>query len=229
MITFPLKPETLRESQNGEDGILRSIFETIGTTNRFLVDIGANNVAWGREDGAHMSNTRWFLDQGWTGERFDVIGVDDIHAQRVTAENICELLHQYKVPTSFDLLSIDIDGIDWWVLRSLLREFHPRVIVSEFNYHLDFVEPVTVLNRPEFRNDRTHYWGANLKAFEMLTRFRGYALIELLIFNAFYVDTMALELADIVPPTSFENRPSGYWFGDPLARRWHRVTEGDLL
>jgi hypothetical protein len=119
-------------SQNGEDGILRIIFEKIGVTNRFCVEFGVQD---GRE-----CNTRYLLETaGWSGLRMD--GGDhsacygQVHKEFITAENICSVFDKYAVPREFDLLSIDIDGNDYWVWRAL-EGYTPRVVVIEYNASL---------------------------------------------------------------------------------------------
>ena len=64
----------------------------------------------------------------------------------ITAENINELLTKHKVPHVFELLSVDLDFNDYWVLRSILEAgvFRPRMIVVEVNAHLGPYASVTV-------------------------------------------------------------------------------------
>ena len=52
----------------------------------------------------------------------------------VDAENVNSLFAQYGVPKQFDLLSIDIDGNDYWVWKAI-EDFTPRVVVIEYNIY----------------------------------------------------------------------------------------------
>lgn len=204
-------------SQTGEEGIIEAIFRAIGETNRFLVDVGAGN-------GRTLSNTRLLLDQGWSGARFDVRPGDDVVGARVTSENICELLAGQGTPRAFDLLSLDIDGNDWWVLRSILREHQPRAFVCEINNSKPAYPAVTVEYDPALVFANSDYFGASLGAFSMLAEAHGYALIHCLPWNAFFVRRELLP--DALPPVPWSPRPT--WPEDPQQRPWCQVTFADV-
>jgi hypothetical protein len=127
-------------SQNGEDGVIARIFDVIGTESRQCCEFGA----W---DGVHFSNTRALLAAGWSGvqieadsERFAKLS--ELYADRddvVTLNAMVEagqgglraLLESHGCPTEFDLVSIDIDGLDYDVLETL--GVRPRVLCVEVN------------------------------------------------------------------------------------------------
>ncbi len=160
-------------SQNGEDGILRIIFETIGVTNRFCVEFGVEN---GRQ-----CNTRYLLEKaGWSGLRMDGADHDGrfgpVQKEFITAENICALFAKYAVPREFDLLSIDIDGNDYWVWRAI-EGYRPRVVVIEYNSSLPPDQSKVIPYDPAFRWDGSNYFGASLLALARLGRSKGYTLI----------------------------------------------------
>merc|ERR1712187_576247 len=48
------------------------------------------------------------------------------------------LFHKYAIPKDFDFLSVDVDGIDFFVLHKILcsGDFKPRVIMVEYNSHI---------------------------------------------------------------------------------------------
>lgn len=202
-------------SQTGEDGILEAIFELIGPTSRYLVDIGAG-------DGCNLSNTRLLLERGWHGALFDAAYGADVHQERITAENVCEVLARYRVPREFDLLSLDIDGIDWYVLRALLRCHRPRVCVCEINGQLPEEPAVTIQYDPAHNFDGTDYYGASLGAFRLLAQqYRLHAVHVEQALNAFFVLDELLP-PDFTPATAFT--PRRCWPADPRHRPW--VTLG---
>ena len=41
----------------------------------------------------------------------------NLHKEHITVENIVPIFHKYGVPTKFDLLSVDLDGLDFYILR----------------------------------------------------------------------------------------------------------------
>ncbi len=172
-------------SQGGEDGVLDRLFQCLGTTNRYFVEFGA----W---DGQHWSNSAYLrLEQGWRGLLMD--GDPDRVSERVrnefvTAENIETLLAGYRVPECFDLLSVDIDGNEYWVWKAIQR-FRPRVVVIEYNVFFGTGVSKAMPYDPDHRWDKTMFHGASLAALRKLGREKGYSLVHTDSYapNAFFV------------------------------------------
>jgi hypothetical protein len=184
-------------SQFEEDGILDEIFRRIGATNRFFVEFGVGN---GLEN-----NTLALLLAGWSGlwieadepslahirgEFREVLEEGRLAARGalVTPENIEALLHEGGVPAEPDLLSVDIDGNDYWVWRAIGR-FRPRVVVIEYNATLGRSARLTAPYDAAARWDGTTRFGCSLGALEDLGRDKGYALVGCTLagVNAFFV------------------------------------------
>jgi hypothetical protein len=164
-------------SQGGEDGVLLQIFERIGVASRTFVEFGA----W---DGVHLSNTANLrLAHGWSGLLLEGSDRADGHLvkrERVDAENIESLFARYGVPTEFDLLSIDIDGNDYWVWKAI-ENYSPRVVIVEYNVFFLAETAKTILYDANYNWNKDHfalYHGASLAAFEKLGREKGYALVH---------------------------------------------------
>lgn len=158
-------------SQNGEEYVLKYIFDHIGTTNKRLVDIGA----W---DGKHLSNTRLFIEQGWQGILIDAKDFPGVYKSFITKENIIETLQINGCVQAPDLLSIDIDGNDYWVLNEVLQHYSPRVIVSEFNSEHPLSESKTIEYDPAFTFDNfSDYYGYTYGAGLNLAAEFGYTII----------------------------------------------------
>jgi hypothetical protein len=167
--------ETRVYSQGGEDGVIARIFACIGTTNRYFVEFGA----W---DGRHLSNTANLrLHQAWTGLLLDGDGErrDDalVKPAFITADNVNQVFERHGVPDSFDLLSLDIDGNEYWVWRAL-EGYRPRVVVIEYNIFFGLDLARTIAYRPDYVWDETTYHGASLAALRKLGREKGYSLIH---------------------------------------------------
>lgn len=187
-------------SQGGEDGVLLRLFERIGARHRFFVEFGA----W---DGLHLSNTANLrLHHGWRGllmEGSDRADGRLVRRERVDAENVEALFDRYRVPADFDLLSIDIDGNDWWVWRAIER-YRPRVVIVEYNVFFRPGMAKTIAYDPDHGWDKERfglYHGASLDAFHKLARTKGYRLAwtEPYAPNAIFVAEEALP-ADVVLP-----------------------------
>jgi hypothetical protein len=154
-------------SQNGEDGILEKILETIGTTNKYFVEIGAGN---GQE-----CNTRLLLDKGWHGAMMDRNGVTNVQMEHVTAENVNDIFAKYHVPQEFDVLSIDIDGNDYWVWKAIT--YTARVVVIEWNCSISPFKALAIPYSPNFAWDSTCYYGASILALTRLGERKGMILV----------------------------------------------------
>lgn len=95
----------------------------------------------------------------------------------INAENIEDLFMEMHVPSEFDFLSIDIDRNDYWVWRAIQR-YRPRVVAIEYNATLGPMAPVTLPYNPLATWDGySNYFGASLKAMEILGAEKGYALV----------------------------------------------------
>lgn len=130
-------------SQFGEDGIIEKIFSILPHDCNWCVEFGA----W---DGKHLSNTHFIISQkGWSGvlieadqHKFKALRQTYLENNKVfcinkmvtfDGQNVLDnILPQASIPKDFDLLSIDIDGNDYHVWKSV-EHYRPKVVVIEFN------------------------------------------------------------------------------------------------
>lgn len=195
-------------SQNGEDGVIAAIYARIGAASRYFVEFGI---------GKGVEGNCVFLAQvlGWPGlfiessdTDFEALsqlygrtsGVTTLHKQ-VTADNIDALLTSAGVPDEIDILSIDIDGNDYWIWDAI--ETHcPRVVVIEYNSSLDPASSLVQPYRPDLPWDRSDCFGASAGAICSLARRKGYTAIytDLCGVNLFAVrNDLIAHFADIEP------------------------------
>lgn len=194
-------------SQYGEDGVIAAIFAALGTTDCYCVEFGVEDAV--------ECNTAHLLDLGWTGLLLDGAGVSRnpaaaVHREFITADNIRELFAKYRVPQQFDLLSIDIDGNDYWVWRAITHQ--PRVVVIEYNASRLVGECSTIAYDPQFRWDGSDYFGASLRALVELGQTKGYVLVHCSKegTNAFFVLQSALPAGFVPKPWYLLYRPPTY-------------------
>ena len=128
-------------SQFGEDGIVDAVFERIGTTNKWCLEVGAADGRW-------FSNTYRLLHQGWFGVLIEANPVQFAKLATRWPGHICRnlaivpegehcldnILAKLDAPKELDLISIDIDGDDYWVWK-FLRDYSARVVIVEHAYH----------------------------------------------------------------------------------------------
>lgn len=162
-------------SQNGEAGIIRAIFDRIGTTNRQCLEFGAHPL---------QCNTLALKRAGWDALAWDIRDASDLpeaagwfHQIAVTPANFGELWRTFELPDDLDFLTIDVDGNDWHIWNALPRSILPRVVCIEINASLpvwlDAVIPIHNL----FHWDGSNYFGASLLAMCRLARYRRYQLV----------------------------------------------------
>lgn len=187
-------------SQNGEDGILSEIFKRIEVTNRVFVEIGVG-------DGLE-NNTTFLLLKGWKGawvegnrksvsfiKKHFVVPIREgclsVLQAIVSKENAALLLTKLGIPASPDLVSIDVDRNTYYILETVLDSFRPRAIVVEYNGLIPPDVDWKVEYAPSRLWNRTSYFGASLKAYELLGQRFGYSLVgcDLCGINAFFVRT----------------------------------------
>ena len=208
-------------SQNGEDGIVEAIFDRVGTTNRYCVEFGVGD---GRE-----CNTRRLLEQGWSGLSMDASEPPTdapvpIRREFVNAENVNSLFRKYEVPAIFDLLSIDIDGNDYWVWKAL-DAARARVVVIEYNASVSVTESRSIAYDADFRWGHTDYFGASLLALQRLGECKSYTLVacDSTGVNAFFVDAELARRHFAPPALADVYRPPAYGGGAGHPRDPHRV------
>ncbi len=175
-------------SQSGEDGIIQFLVSNIRIEHRTFIEFGTEDF---RE-----SNCRFLLmKNGWSGFIIDgsARNMKRLRSTRfywrypvqsrvafVTRENISALLEESGFEKNAGILSIDIDGVDYYVLAEL-RHWNPSIIIVEYNAVFGNVRPVSVPYDPQFSRARKHfsslYYGASLPAFYSLLGTRGYALV----------------------------------------------------
>lgn len=209
-------------SQFEEDGLLLYLLTAIGSPNRTFVDIGG-------ADGINSNCANLALNHGWTGLFIDgdEQGIErgksyysrhsgtwayspDFVCAMIGRENINELIESAGFSGEVDLLSIDIDGNDYWVWDAL-DCITPRVVIIET--HVEFgMNSIVVPYDPDYVYPGKHpqYHGASPVAMAKLARKKGYRLVGAnnYGFNTIYVrDGIATDLFPEVPVESILQHP----------------------
>jgi len=143
-------------------------------------------------------------------------------------DNLEVLANRYR-PGELGVLSIDVDGNDYWFLEALLPELKPAIVAVEYNPSLR-LKPLVVPYDPTFDRHEKHpsgwYHGASLEALTRLCARHGYRLVAIASGgnNAFYArshhdELPALEVADAYREEGLRNE----WSGTTAAEQWETI------
>lgn len=187
-------------SQHREDGIIDYLLDSVGVKNGVFVEFGF----WPQECnclnlGLNRNFSGVFIDAAEENclrarAAFDCLGKSSLQVTNsfVTAENINQLISDSNISGEIDVLSIDIDGNDYW-LWSAIDVVNPRIVVVEYNATFGAERAVSVPYHPEFNRHEYHpsgfYHGASLAALQHLGSEKGYKLVgcDFTGVNAFFV------------------------------------------
>jgi len=177
-------------SQNDEDGIILYILKHIGIKTKKFIEIGIEN-------GTECNTTNLLKNFDWTGLQIEgdkklykdsKIQLKKVLREKirnvrlvnsfVTKKNINKIIKKNSVK-EVDLLSIDIDGNDFWIWEEI-NCIKPRLVVIEYNSFFGPKLSCTIPYNPKFIWDyekKRSYYGASLKALEKLGRKKKYTLV----------------------------------------------------
>lgn len=177
-------------SQFGEDGILQYLIRKtgIGLELRTFVEFGVETY--------EEANTRFLLiNDNWSGLVIDgsptsiaQVRESSIYwrngltaiAAFIDADNINQLIGDNGFRGEIGLLSVDIDGNDYWVWDRI-DVVNPVIVVAEYNSVFGADHAITIPYDPGFVRGNAHYshlyWGASLKALSLVADRKGYALV----------------------------------------------------
>ncbi len=175
-------------SQWGEDGIIDWLVENIPIKETTFVEFGVENY--------QEANTRFLLqNRNWRGLimdgnsaymesvaagalywRYDLRAVPAVF----TRQNINDLLIKNGVSGDIGLLSIDVDGNDYWILDAI-SAISPRILICEYNAVWGDLHAITIPYAPDFNRLKAHpsgqYFGASIKAMKDLAAEKGYEFL----------------------------------------------------
>lgn len=197
-------------SQNDEDGLLQYIIHHTDIKSKKFIEFGVENYA--------ECNTKFLLlHDCWSGLIMD--GSDeymehlrhthlnwrrriDIRSAFITKENINDIINDSEFTGDIGLLSVDIDGNDYWVLEAI-NSCDPSIVVCEYNPIFGNKEKVTIPYDPKFYRTEAHYsnlyYGVSLNALVYLMKSRGYKLVCVnnIGNNAFFVKADCSDLSEV--------------------------------
>ena len=175
-------------SQFGDDGIIQYLIGHVKPDVDTFVEFGIEDY--------EEANTRFLLmNNNWKGLIIDGSSTFIEHIKHssfywryslkaitsfITAENINQLLADNGISGQIGLLSIDIDGNDYWVWKAI-TVVEADIVVIEYNSLFGSERSITVPYQPDFMREQAHYsylyFGASLPALYDLAFEKGYAFV----------------------------------------------------
>ena len=167
------------------------IFSIIGTKKFSFIEIGV-------QDSIECNSTNLLLNFNWKGAQFEGCmesykdgkkffkrnNIKNNQCQLINKfidiNNINSLIRQTRITGEIDFFSLDIDGNDYWVWKSI-NIIKPRLVVLEYNSSFGRHDSLTIPYNKEFvwdnKDDKRFFYGASLKALEKLSDKKGYDLV----------------------------------------------------
>jgi hypothetical protein len=175
-------------SQFGDDGIIQYLVNNIELENHSFIEFGVENYT--------ESNTRFLLvNNNWRGLVIDGCASDIEYIQHdsiywkydltavhrfINRDNINDIIAGHAFDGEVGLLSIDLDGNDYWIWESI-KVVEPAIVIIEYNSVFGIRHAITVPYRADFNRTEAHssnlFWGASLKAMCRLAEEKGYAFV----------------------------------------------------
>jgi hypothetical protein len=205
-------------SQWGEDGIIQHLISSVDIKNKTFIEFGVEDF--------FESNCRFLLiKDDWKGFVIDGATqnierlknsyffwkhqIDAVDAF-ITKENINDLLEKSGFDKDLGILSIDLDGNDYFILETI-SYFTPRILICEYNPVFGPTRKISIPYQADFNRSNGHYsnlyWGASLSAMTMAAEKKGYILVgtNKAGCNAFYVrkDLMNEKLEALTAEAAF--------------------------
>jgi len=187
-------------SQFNQDGVLESIFNNIGTTNKYFVEFGSDGTDEGQGNTPFLRHEFGFDGLLMDGTLHKEKRKYELHREFIRADTINETFEKYNVPKEFDFLSIDIDGQDFYVMQSIdLTKFSPRVVSIETNPAIPAPHSLVQRYDPNWIWEGWHFYGCSIEAITKLMNQKNYSLVCYCGVDAIFVENSCC------PDKYFEN------------------------
>jgi hypothetical protein len=178
-------------SQFGDDGIIQYLISQLDIPNKVFIEFGVENYT--------EANTRFLtINNKWSGLVIDgskqnieyikqdvVSWSNDLHATHafITTENINDIISDFLAqgyPSEIGILSVDIDGNDYYVWKAI-NTVNPIIVIAEYNGLYGADKAWTIPYQADFfrldADPTSTYWGASLKCLYLLAQDKGYEFV----------------------------------------------------
>ena len=178
-------------SQFGDDGIIQFLID------KLKIDYEYHNfVEFGVEDYSEANTKFLLLNNNWSGLILDSSNenIENIKKKNffwkfeleaiksfITKENINSIITNSNINRKkIGILSIDIDGNDYWVWKEI-NVIDPLIVIVEYNSTFGFEKKISIPYKQDFDRSKAHhsnlYWGASIEALKFLAKQKGYKFL----------------------------------------------------
>lgn len=178
-------------SQFGDDGIIQFLID------KLVIDYEYQNfIEFGVEDYSEANTKFLLLNNNWSGLILDSSNENienikkknffwkfELEANKcfITKENINSIIVNSSInKKKIGILSIDIDGNDYWVWKEI-NVIDPLIVIIEYNSTFGFEKKVSIPYKQHFERSKAHhsnlYWGASIEALKFLAKQKGYIFL----------------------------------------------------
>jgi hypothetical protein len=175
-------------SQFGDDGIIQYLINNIDIPKKTFIEFGVQDYS--------ESNTRFLLiNNNWKGliidgskEDMEKLKDNELYwrynltavGMFVNKTNINDIFKTNGFEGEVGILSVDIDGNDYWIWEAIYA-VNPIIVIVEYNSVFGKEHAITVPYDENFNRTKAHFsnlfWGASLKALKQLADKKGYLFI----------------------------------------------------
>ena len=178
-------------SQFGDDGIIQFLIDKLEIDYEYQ-----NFVEFGVEDYSEANTKFLLLNNNWSGLILDSSNenIENIKKKNffwkfeleaiksfITKENINSIITNSNINRKkIGILSIDIDGNDYWVWKEI-NVIDPLIVIVEYNSTFGFEKKISIPYKQDFERSKAHhsnlYWGASIEALKFLAKKKGYKFL----------------------------------------------------
>ena len=178
-------------SQFGDDGIIQFLIDKLEIDYEYQ-----NFIEFGVEDYSEANTKFLLLNNNWSGLILDSSNENIENIKKkiffwkfeleaiksfITKENINSVITNSNINRKkIGILSIDIDGNDYWVWKEI-NVIDPLIVIVEYNSTFGFEKKISIPYKQDFERSKAHhsnlYWGASIEALKYLAKQKGYKFL----------------------------------------------------
>jgi hypothetical protein len=153
--------------------------------NNIIVEIGSSDNSYYLNEPLSSKFTGILVDGSsqklsrYTNPSFKTV------CKMINPDNVCSILEENNIPEDFYMLNLDIDGLDFFTLISILKKYRPKVIITEFNEKIPYPFKYSIKNDSNFTWGWCHNYGYSVACIKDVMLNFGYRIDSLNVNNIY--------------------------------------------